>query len=401
MDIDLLAAKSFENGQPHDQFEWLRANAPVYRHPEHDGGPGYWAVTRHEDVRAVSRNHAVFSNEPTISIADNVSAMDLGGAKMLLMSDPPHQTHLRRLVSQSFTPRAAQAMVPRLEALSRTIVDDVIEKGECDFVSDVAGELPSYVIAELMGLPLDDGRELYKLTEVLHSAPEALEEGQHARAGAEMFAYSVKLLAEKRANPKDDLATRLIQSEIEGRRLSDMEFHLFFLLLIDAGGDTTRNLVAGGIHALLEHPHQLGKLLSDVDGLVPGAREEMLRYISPVVYMRRTAKEDTEIAGQAIAAGDKVALYYGSANRDEAAFENPQAFDIERTPNHHVAFGATGAHFCLGAKLARFEIDALLREVLTRMSGLELVEQPEWLGSNFISGPRRMAVRFQPGPRTA
>ena len=399
MDIDLLDPASFAGGPPHEQFAWLRANSPVHRHPE-PGGPGYWAITRHQDVRDVSRNHAVFSNEPTIMIADAGATPSVGDAKMMLMSDPPHQTQLRRLVSRSFTPKAARNLKPRIEVLARQIIDVVIERGECDLVADVAGELPSYVIAELLGIPLDDGRELYRLTEVLHAAPESVPEGAQAAAGIEMFTYSAGVVAEKRARPGSDLATELLQAELDGRKLTDMEFHLFFMLLVDAGGDTTRNLVAAGILALLERPHELARLMADLDTLLPTAREELLRFTSPVVYMRRTALEDTEIAGQPIAAGDKVALYYGSANRDPDAFDDPDRLDVARTPNHHVAFGATGAHFCLGAQVARVEIDAMLREILTRLRGLELTERPEWQASNFIAGPRRMPVRFEAGPRS-
>jgi cytochrome P450 len=400
MDIDLLDPASYVGGQPHDQFAWLRENDPVHRHAEKNG-PGYWAITRHEDVRAVSRNHAVFSNEPTIGIADPVEVMPTGDAKMMLMCDPPHHTQLRRLVSRSFTPKAARGLAPRIAELARQIVDAVIERGECDLVADVAGELPSYVIAELLGIPLDDGRKLYQLTETLHSAPEAVPEGAQAAAGIEMFTYSAGVVAEKRARPTPDLASQLLETELEGRRLTDMEFHLFFMLLVDAGGDTTRNLVSGGMLALLERPQELARLTADLDRLLPTAREELLRFTSPVVYMRRTALEDTEVAGQAIAEGDKLALYYGSANRDATAFADADRLDIARTPNHHVAFGATGAHFCLGAQLARVEIDAILHEILTRLHGLELAAEPEWLPSNFISGPRTMPVRFEPGPRRA
>lgn len=404
MQIDLLDPNSYLGGQPHDQLRWLREHDPVHRHGEPDGGPGYWAITRYEDVRAVSRNHAVFSNEPSILISD-VTSSGGGGmqgadeAKMMLMCDPPYQTQLRRLVSGSFTPKAARSLAPRIAALSRQIVDEVIERGECDLVADVAGELPSYVIAELLGIPLDDGRSLYRLTETLHSAPESMPEGARERAGAEMFAYSARVLAEKRERPGDDLASRLIHAEIAGRGLSDMEFHLFFVLLVDAGGDTTRNLVAGGMLALLERPDELARLRADIEGLLPTAREELLRFTSPVVYMRRTAKQDAEVGGQKIREGDKLALYYGSANRDEAVFDEPDRLDVARSPNHHVAFGATGAHFCLGAQLARVEIDAMLREILTRMHDLELAGEPEWLSSNFISGPREMPVRFRPGSR--
>jgi cytochrome P450 len=399
MKIDLLSPRSFAGGQPHDQFAWLREHAPVYRHEEPDG-PGFWAVMRHDDVRAVSRNHAVFSNEPTIMIADPAAMIPSGDAKMMLMCDPPHHTQLRRLVSRSFTPKAARAMAPRIAGLARQIVDEVVERGECDLVADVAGELPSYVIAELIGIPLDDGRKLYQLTETLHSATDAVGQAAQAAAGLEMFTYSAGVVAEKRANPKDDLASQLLHAELDGRRLTDMEFHLFFMLLVDAGGDTTRNLVAGGLLALLERPGELARLTADLDGHLPLAREELLRFTSPVVYMRRTALADAEIAGEAIAKGDKVVLYYGSANRDPRAFPDPDRLDVARAPNHHVAFGATGAHFCLGAQLARVEIDAMLREILTRMVGLELSAPPEWLASNFISGPRSMPVRFRAGPRS-
>lgn len=397
--IALLDPASYRGGQPHEQFRWLRANDPVHRHAEPGGGPGFWAVTRYDDVREVSRNHEVFSNEPSIMIADAVMPSPTGD-KMMLMCDPPEQTRLRRLVSGAFTPRAAREMAPRIAALAQQIVDEVIERGECDLVADVAGELPSYVIAELIGIPLDDGRKLYRLTEAIHSAPESLPEGAQLAAGLEMFTYSAGVLAQKRANPGDDLASRLLAAEIDGRRLTDMEFHLFFMLLVDAGGDTTRNLVAGGMLALLERPDEYARLRAGLDALLPTAREELLRFTSPVVYMRRTAKRDAVVGGQAVREGDKVVLYYGSANRDEAIFDEPDRLDVGRQPNHHVAFGATGAHFCLGAQVARVEIDAMLREIVTRMHGLELAGAPQWQASNFISGPRTMPVRFAPGKRS-
>ena len=318
---------------------------------------------------------------------------------MMLMCDPPYQTQLRRLVSGAFTPKAARAIAPRISVLAKQIIDRVIDRGECDLVSDIAGELPSYVIAELLGIPLEDGRKLYALTEILHSAKESLPEGAQQAAGAEMFAYSAGVLAEKRARPGSDLASRLLAAELDGHRLSDMEFHLFFMLLVDAGGDTTRNLVAGGMHALLERPVELARLRRDLDRLLPTAREELLRFVSPVVYMRRTAKQDAEVGGQKIREGDKLALYYGAANRDAAVFPDPDRLDVGRTPNHHVAFGATGAHFCLGAQIARVEIDAILREILTRLEDLELAAEPTWLQSTFISGPKTMPVRFRAGVR--
>nr|MDT0664151.1 cytochrome P450 [Micromonospora sp. DSM 115978] len=196
----------------------------------------------------------------------------------------------------------------------------------------------------------------------------------------------------------DDLASKLLAAEVEGHRLDEMDFNLFFMLLVDAGGDTTRQLVGGGMQALFDHPDERRKLQENLDERLPGAVEEMLRYVSPVVYMRRTATTDTELRGRRISAGDKVVVYYGAANRDEEVFKEPQRFDISRTPNEHIAFGGGGPHFCLGSHLARVEIIALLREILTRMPDVEPAGPTTWLASTFISGPKQMPVRFRPGP---
>jgi cytochrome P450 len=213
-----------------------------------------------------------------------------------------------------------------------------------------------------------------------------------------MFAYASELIARKRARPADDLATRLLEAEVEGRRLTDPEFLLFFLLLIDAGGDTTRNLLSSGLVALNDNPEQLAWLRSDLEARLPSAREELLRWTSPVIYMRRTATRDTAIGETAIAAGDKVVMYFGAANRDPDRFADPERLDLSRTPNDHIAFGG-GPHVCLGQHLARIEIDAVLREVLTRMEEIEILAPPEWLASTFISGPRSLPIRFRPAAR--
>jgi cytochrome P450 len=210
-----------------------------------------------------------------------------------------------------------------------------------------------------------------------------------------MFEYATGVIAEKRARPADDLASRLLACELDGRKLEDPEFLLFFLLLVDAGGDTTRNLLSGGLLALMENPDQFAWLMADLPGRLPSAREELLRWTSPVIYMRRTARHDTELAGQQIREGDKVVMYFGAANRDPDAFDRPEVLDLARTPNEHIAFG-TGPHGCLGQHIARIEIDAMLCEVLTRMTDFELAAPPEWLASNFISGPRTMPLRFRP-----
>lgn len=398
--IDLLSPQSFASGHPFAQYRWLRENAPVFWHEEPEG-PGFWAVTRYRDVYDVDRNFQAFSSEPTIMIEDAPDQeASFGGYKMMLMMDPPQHTAYRKLIRGEFTQPVSGERMPRMRALARRIVDVVVEKGECDFVKDIAGEMPSYVIAELMGLPLDHGRELYKLTEILHSAAKSLPPGAHLEALQKMFDYGRGVIAEKRARPADDLATKLLQAEVDGKRLDDIEFLLFFLLLIDAGGDTTRNLLGSGLIALMDHPDRLNWLRADLPGRLAGAREELLRWCTPVVYMRRTAKQDTELAGRKIRKGQKVAMYFGSANRDPEKFENPDTLDLSRHPNEHIAFG-TGPHGCLGQHLARIEIDAVFGEVLTRLDDLEIAAQPEWLASNFISGPKRLPVRFRPGRRLA
>lgn len=394
MHIDLLSPASFAAGQPHDQFNWLREHQPVHWHEE-PGGPGFWAVTRYDDVWAVDRDFQAYSSEPTIMITDPLAeAGGFGPYKMMLMMDPPDHTAFRKLIRSEFTLPSARLREEQIKALAKQIVDAVIDKGECDFVEQVAGEMPSFVIAELMGLPLDDGRELYKLTEVIHTAPEAQAPGAGGQAVMKMFEYGSKVIAEKRARPGDDLASRLLAAEVDGRKLDDMEFLLFFLLLVDAGGDTTRNLLSGGVLALMENPDQYAWLMADLEARLPSAREEMLRYVSPVIYMRRTARHDTVLDGQQIRDGDKVVMYFGAANRDPSRFESPDRFDLSRTANEHIAFGA-GAHNCLGQHIALIEIDAMLVEVLTRMKDFQLAAPVEWLASNFISGPKHMPVRFR------
>ena len=396
MKIDLLSPASFAAGHPFAQYRWLRENAPVHWHEE-PGGKGYWAVTRFKDVWDVDRDFQTYSSEPTIMISDPAAeaALGFGGYKMMLMMDPPQHTAFRKLIRSEFTLPVSAGRTPRMNRLAKQIVDAVIARGECDFVSEVAGEMPSYVIAELLGIPLDDGRELYKLTEIIHTAQEAQEENAGGMAVLKMFEYGRGVIDEKRARPKDDLATKLLQAEVDGRKLEDIEFLLFFLLLVDAGGDTTRNLLSSGLIALLENPDQLAWLKADLPARIPAAREELLRYTTPVVYMRRTARHDAVLAGEQIREGDKVVMYFGSANRDPQKFDRPDVLDLARTPNEHIAFG-TGPHGCLGQHIARIEIDAILMEVLTRMQDLEIVGRPEWLASNFISGPKRLPVRFRP-----
>ncbi len=397
--IDLYDAASFDGGQPHEQFDWLRANDPVHRHPLPDGGH-FFALTRYDDVRAVGKDAATFSSEPTIMIDEPDASTDMGDHKMMLMADPPLHTRMRRMVSRDFTPGAARRLRPRIQELAVRIVDEVVERGECDLVADIAGEMPSFVIAELLGIPLEDGRRLYHLTETLHASSAAVGVEAQQAAFGQMFGYAQQVYADKREQPADDLASLLATGELDGRPLDDVDFFLWFLLLVDAGGDTTRNLVGGGMHALFQEPDQLADLRGDLDAVLPSAIEELLRYVSPVVHMRRRATRDTALRGTQIAAGDRVVMYYGAANRDPEVFDRPHELDVRRTPNHHLAFGGGGPHFCMGAAIARIEVEELLREVLVRLEDLAPAGEAQWLASNFISGPTHLPVTFRPGPRS-
>ncbi|HET9691938.1 MAG TPA: cytochrome P450 [Acidimicrobiales bacterium] len=393
--IDLLSPSAFADGQPWAQFRWLRAHDPVHRHPEPDGR-GFWAVTRYHDVHTVSRDPRTFSSwAGGVMLPDGDPGQLEAARRMMLYMDAPDHTRHRRLVSPGFTPRAAERWAERIRALATRIVDAVEAQGGCDFVADVAGEMPSLVVAELMGIPDDDARRLYHLTEVMHSADPALTDEQRVGAMVEMLTYGAGVAAAKRHAPADDLVTVLVRSTIDGEALSDDDLMWFFLLLVNAGGDTTRNLVAGGVEALMAEPAQWEALRHDPDGLMPAAVEELLRFVSPVVHMRRTATADTVLAGQPIAEGDKVVVFYGSANRDEAVFgADAERLDLRRDPNPHVAFGGGGPHFCLGAHIARLEIASLLREVVTRLPGLRLDGPVERLTSTFIAGPKRMPVAW-------
>ena len=392
--IALLSPASFAHGQPHDQFAWLREHDPVHWHDE-PGGPGFWAVTRYRDVKAVGRDAATFSSRAGIMIPDNEGGIEVGDHEMMISADPPVHTGLRKLVAPEFIPRAAKAMRPRIEELASRIIDGIADRGECDLVSDIAGLMPSYVIADMLGIPLEDGVELYGLTEKIHAAPESLEAGAAMGAVLQMFNYAREVWERKRAEPSDDLATLIATAALDDHELDVIDFNLFFLLLIDAGGDTTRNLVAGGMDALFSHPDQLAWLREDIDGRLAGAVEELLRWISPVVYMRRTALRDASVAGVPVTAGQKVVMYYGSANRDPEAFgPTANVLDLARNPNDHVAFGGGGPHFCLGAHIARIEIHSLLRELLTRLDGVRPVGETEWLPSTFISGPKHLPIAF-------
>jgi cytochrome P450 len=376
---------------PYEAFRELRQRAPVAWHPSKDG-PGFLALTGYDEVLAVSRDSATWSSQQTGVFLDVPRPEDAYQLALIMLTmDPPRHTALRQLVSKGFTPRQVARLHDHIVDMARQIVDDVTERGECDFVTDIAGALPSYVIAELLGIPLEDGRRLYDLTERMNSG--VVGDPRIEEAQLQMFEYGAALAARKRADPADDIATSLLNAEVDGQRLTDLEFKLFFLLLINAGGDTTRNLVAAGILALLEHPAEQARLEAD-PSLLPTAIEEMLRYGSPVTVFTRTATKDTELRGAPVNNGDRVAMFYPSANRDESRFADPDRFDIGRDPNPHLAFGGGGTHFCLGANLARVEAAAIVPEVLSRMKDIELAGPVERVRSSLMNGIKSMPVRF-------
>lgn len=397
--IDVISAAAFADGHPWEQYAWLRANAPVYRHPD-PYGDFFWALTKHEDVQAVSRNPRIFSSYARGVMVEESDDAALGGQRQMMLSmDPPQHDRFRRLVSRAFTPKQAQLLRGRVDELSTAIVNEVAGRGTCDLVSDVAGRLPSGLIAELMGIPPADGERLYQLTEIMHTTDEAAASAEkRVEAVGEMLAYADAVAREKRERPGDDIASTLVRAEVDGDRLTDEEFQWFFLLLVNAGGDTTRNLVTAGVQTLFEHPAERARLSADPDVLLPTAVEEMLRFTSPVATFRRTATEDTVIRGQEISAGDKVVMFYGSANRDEDVFRDPDRFDVGRDPNPHLAFGGGGPHLCLGLHVARIEIASLLRQLLTRLPDLAPAGDPVRLASSFIAGFHAMPVTFTPVP---
>ncbi len=398
--IDLISPEAFRHGHPWAQYAWLRANAPVYRHPQ-PGTDGFWAITRYDDVRTISRQPKLFSSAAKGPMLGEPTPEELApNLQMMLFMDPPQHDRFKLLVSRGFTPKNAQLLADRIGELSREIVDDVIERGECDLVADVAGRLPSGLIAELMGIPRVDGERLYELTEIMHTTDDAVHSrDERMMAVVEMLTYAAGVVDAKRRNPGDDIASALVQAEIDGDRLTDGELQFFFLLLVNAGGDTTRNLVAAGMQQLFDHPGERARLAADLDGLLPTAVEEMLRYTSPVANFQRTVMADTVLGGQQLRAGDRVVMFYGSANRDEDVFADADRFDVGRSPNPHVAFGAGGPHLCLGMHVARIEIAAMFRELLARLPDLEPAGEPELLASSFIAGVKSMPVRFTPASR--
>jgi cytochrome P450 len=390
--IDLTANDAYDGHHPWDQYAWLRANDPVHWHPEADG-PGFWAITKYADIRSVSRQPKLFSSAAKgVGLRESGEAELAASRQMMLVMDPPQHDRFKLLVSRGFTPKAAQSLRARIEELATEIVDDVYRRGECDFVHDISGRLPSGLIAELMGIPRADGERLYELTELMHTTDDAVASPeQRAAATFEMLSYAGETAARKRVQPGEDIASQLVQAEVDGERLTDAELKMFFFLLVIAGNDTVRSALPGGVLLLLRHPAEYARLRAD-PSLLPSAIEEMLRLHPPVLTFRRTATRDLTLGGREIRAGDKVVVYHVSANVDERRFPDPFRFDVARSPNDHVAFGQ-GPHLCLGAAFARLQMREFFSEFL-RLPQVELDGEPRRLVSNFINGLTSLPLRW-------
>ena len=398
--FDLTAPETYAGGLPREVYSYLRREEPVYWHEDPRQGPGFWAVTKQKDIDFISKNPRLFSSsEKSCLLQESDQArIQLMRSQMINM-DPPDHLKYRRLVKNAFTPKNVDSYQQRFRDIAKNILDRATENDECEFVEDVAAELPLIAICELMGVPLERRRRLFELTNIMIGMddPElSTSEEDGTNAMAEMFMMAQALAAEHRENPQDNIVNILLNGTVEDEPLTDEEFCNFFLLLIVAGNETTRTVTAHGMRLLMEN-EQYQKLV-DNPQLLDGAIEEFLRYNPAVIAFRRTAMEDVEVSGQMIKKGDKVELFYGAASADEDFFENGDVFDITRAEredvkNHHRAFGI-GEHFCLGSHLARLELKVIFEEILARIKNPRFNGEIKWLRSNFINGIKQMPIAF-------
>jgi cytochrome P450 len=408
-DIDLTNLDFFVTGDTLAAFRLLRAEAPVYWH-QRKPGQGFWSVADYDDSLKVYHDPATYSSEHGISLQFNDAvaqgadsdqpAPEYGAGMMMITTDPPRHSRVRQIINRRFTPRAVSVYESHIRQIAREIIDGVIEKGECDFVVDIAAKLPTAVTCEMMGIPREYWQMMFDATNASIGTedPEyqqgrtAMETGQAAQA--QVFSYFSQLIEDRKKNPGDDLVSAVLHGEVEGSKLNEMEVLFNCFLLIVAGQETTRNATSGGMLALIENPREAARFKTD-SSIMSTAIEEVLRYTTPVTHILRVAKQDAELHGQKIRRGNRVVIWNISANRDEAAFPRPDVFDLSRTPNDHLAFGH-GEHFCLGANLARLELRVILEEATRRIPDVELAGPIERLRSNFVAGIKHMPVRFSP-----
>jgi cytochrome P450 len=384
-----------------DMFRVLRDEAPVAFTPEPEipgfpQGPGFWSVTRYADVMHVSRHPELFCSGAGTNIIDLPVEISEFMGSMINMDDPRH-TRLRMIVNRSFTPRMVARIDEDVQVKARNIVARVADRGACDLVSEISAPLPLQIICEMMGIPQESWPRVLELTNVILGDEETVPD-MAALMGAvmEMAQLAREVGEDRLAHPQDDLVSAMMHAQVDGEPLQPMEMASFFILLAAAGNETTRNAISHGVRLLTQHEDQRAVWQADPDGVGTTGAEEIVRWATPVIHFRRTATQDTVIGDQPIAAGDKVVMWYESANRDERAFDDPFTFDVTRTPNEHVGFGAGGPHFCLGANLARREIRVMFAELFRWLPDIRATDEPDYLRSGFIHGIKRMPCEFTP-----
>ena len=394
----LHEAATYAHGVPYEYYRWLRDNDPVacLDHPSYQGEK-LWVVTRYADVQRVSRDSASFHNAPDPFIDDGINSPASGGSDQLMISlDAPDHMKLRKLINKGFTPRRVAQLGDMLRTRTNDIIDGLADGTSADLVHDLALWLPLHVIADMVGVPEADRAQVFDWTEKTFGFDPSVTAEERSQAATDMFMYADAMCAERADEPRDDLMSVLLHAEVDGDRLTAFQIELFFMLLQNAGSETTRNLITTGTLALLQDRPQYDIVRNDLS-VVPSAIEELLRYSTPVIHFTRTAAVDVELGGKHIAAGERVLMVYASANRDERAFDAPDSLDVRRDPNDHVAFGAGGPHFCLGANLARIEGRIMFEEILTRFNGLRFVGDPETyprVHSNLIDGYAHVPIEW-------
>jgi cholest-4-en-3-one 26-monooxygenase len=400
-DPAIFSPDLFREQRHHEVFTHLRQEDPVHWHVD-DHGIGFWSLTKQVDILQVSRDPETFVSGQGFTLID-IDPGDLQGSLMRQMlpgMDRPEHTRFRRIVNKGFSPRTLRLIETHLALKAKTIVDRVVDRGSCDFVEDIAAELPLQAIAELVGVPEEDRHKIFAWGNAMTGIDDPEFGGDLAAgmaASAEMFLYAEELSRQRALEPRDDVITMLTGATGEAG-LTGPELATFFLLLVVAGNETTRTATSHGMRALIEHRAQLERLQDDADpDAMTRAIEEILRWASPILYFRRTATRDVELRGRTIKGGDRVVLWYASGNRDEEAFVDPFRFDVQRWPNEHVAFGGGGPHFCIGASLARMELRLIFTELVSRLRNLELDGPVEMLRSNLVAGIKHMPVRWTPG----
>jgi cytochrome P450 len=395
--IDVYNPDSYTAGIPHEQFAWLRANAPVYWH-EHPAGHGYWVLSKHADVLAVSRDFKTFSAEEGFVMVDDLPPDILQMTRnQLLGMDPPKHGPLRRAVITRFTSRMLAQLEPQVRSIARDVMAQISSPQEVNFVESLAGDLPTAVICSMLEIPREMWAQIRQWSDLMTSSSDPDLGGtaeEASQASVELGTYGFQLACERKDTGGDDLISLLINQEVDGHQVSEMEFASLFVQLTVAGNETTRGLISSGMHELLKRPHLYRQLEQNQEQL-PAAVEEMLRWTCPLHYFRRTATCDSQIRDQVIKAGDRVVLMYSSANFDEEVFIDPMTFDIARSPNPHMAFGH-GIHLCLGANLARMEARLFFEEFFRYFSRIESCGEPVFIRSNSIHGFKDMPVLLTP-----